>query len=444
MLNHLNSFEPILDTSIYDTKKQVVILGATGSIGSSTLEVINQNPDVFQILGLSAHSRMDHLAALIVRFKPVYVAVPNEDCAKQCLETVKQMYGLNKKNSSVKQNNRDLILPTILLGEQGLCELASLPMATHVVAGIVGSVGLSSCLAAANAGKTILLANKEVLVMAGDFFLKAVRNGGATLLPLDSEHNALFQCLPEGKGIVTPSVRSVWLTASGGPFLNHSIQNLYNVTVEEACTHPKWVMGRKISVDSATLMNKGLEVIEAAILYGLSGEHIKVAIHPQSTIHALVQYIDGSLLAHLSHPDMCVPIAHALAYNKKDIASRINSGVPDLDIQQLNSLHFLKPDTKRFPCLSLAYIALKNGQKACIALNSANEVAVEYFLSGTIPFIGIPYIVNSVLKKAIASHIPQPINWSNIYELDQLFRQWTLEAIAVFDIDRCDIEFLED
>jgi 1-deoxy-D-xylulose-5-phosphate reductoisomerase len=379
--------------------KQVVILGATGSVGQSTLSVLSLHPNEYKVLGLSAHSRMAELAKLTQQYQPAFVAVPNEDAAKQ----FKLALGAHA-------------VPTVLLGEQGLCELAALQAATHIVAAIVGAAGLPSCMAAAKAGKTILLANKEALVMAGSFFLQAVKDGGATLLPLDSEHNALFQCLPRGQGTVDPSVRSVWLTASGGPFLNRAPESLHNVTPDEACKHPKWSMGRKISVDSATLMNKGLEVIEAALMYGLSANQVKVVIHPQSTIHALVQYVDGSLLAHLSHPDMCVPIAQALAYPQ-----RMESGVADLDMTVLESLSFAPPDTTHFPCLALAYQALAMGQHGCIALNAANEVAVKAFLEGPLLFSQIAVVVSSVLQSS-ASWLP-PATMQDVYAIDAKARE---------------------
>jgi 1-deoxy-D-xylulose-5-phosphate reductoisomerase len=379
--------------------KQVVILGATGSVGLSTLSVLSLHPNEYKVLGLSAHSRMAELAALTVQHQPDYVAVPNENAATE----FKQALGAHP-------------VPKVLLGPQGLCELAALQAATHIVAAIVGAAGLPSCMAAAKAGKTILLANKEALVMAGSFFLQAVKDGGATLLPLDSEHNALFQCLPRGQGTVNPSVRSVWLTASGGPFLNRAPESLHNVTPDEACKHPKWSMGRKISVDSATLMNKGLEVIEAALMYGLSANQVKVVIHPQSTIHALVQYVDGSLLAHLSHPDMCVPIAQALAYPQ-----RMESGVADLDMTVLESLSFAPPDTTHFPCLALAYQALAMGQHGCIALNAANEVAVKAFLEGPLLFSQIAVVVSSVLQSS-ASWLP-PATMQDVYAIDAKARE---------------------
>jgi 1-deoxy-D-xylulose-5-phosphate reductoisomerase len=297
-----------------------------------------------------------------------------------------------------------------------------LPDSTHIVAAIVGAAGLPSCIAAAKSGKTILLANKEALVMAGSFFLDAVKKGGATLLPLDSEHNALFQCLPAGRGFVDASVRSIWLTASGGPFLKRDPDSLHTVTPDEACKHPKWAMGRKISVDSATLMNKGLEVIEAALMYDLPAERVKVAIHPQSTIHALVQYIDGSLLAHLSHPDMRVPIAQALAYPE-----RMESGVADLDMSILESLHFASPNLEHFPCLELAYRALKIGQQGCIALNAANEVAVEAFLNEALPFTRIAIVVQAVLEQAEQWHAPKDL--SDVYQLDLRARQLAYQAL---------------
>jgi 1-deoxy-D-xylulose-5-phosphate reductoisomerase len=341
---------------------------------------------------------MAELADLVRLHKPSYVAVPNAEA----VQDLKHALGATP-------------LPTVLLGEEGLCQLAALQQATHVVAAIVGAAGLPSCIAAAQAGKTILLANKEALVMAGSFFLQAVKDGGATLLPLDSEHNALFQCLPAGQGKIDASVRSVWLTASGGPFLKRDASTLHSVTPDEACKHPKWSMGRKISVDSATLMNKGLEVIEAALMYGLPAERVKVAIHPQSTIHALVQYVDGSLLAHLSHPDMRVPIAQALAYPQ-----RIESGVPDLDMTVLESLSFAAPDVAHFPCLALAYQALRLGQHGCIALNAANEVAVEAFLNGSLLFSQIPVVVKHVLETSDAWITPS--NIEDVYVLDRQAR----------------------
>ncbi len=385
--------------------KQVVILGATGSVGQSTLDVLALHPNEYTVLGLSAHSRMVELAALVKRYKPAFVAVPTSQAA-QALQLA-----LDKEP-----------LPTVLLGEQGLCDLAALSQATHVVAAIVGAAGLPSCVAAAKAGKTILLANKEALVMAGSFFLQAVKDGGATLLPLDSEHNALFQCLPQGQGRVDASVRSVWLTASGGPFLKRDATTLHSVTPDEACKHPKWSMGRKISVDSATLMNKGLEVIEAALMYGLPAERVKVAIHPQATIHALVQYVDGSLLAHLSHPDMRVPIAQALAYPQ-----RIESGVADLDMAALEMLSFAAPDVARFPCLALAYEALSMGQHGCIALNASNEVAVEAFLNQQLAFTHIATVVQAVLLQASAW--PAPSTLDEVYALDAKSR--ALASVAL-------------
>jgi 1-deoxy-D-xylulose-5-phosphate reductoisomerase len=420
MLSHLN--KPT--TNKVSAIKQVVILGATGSIGKSTLDVLSMHSDSFRVLGLSAYSRMEELAYLIARFKPLYIAVPDDNSAKVCVTTLTYLSQLN---------NESLFLPTILLGERGLCDLASLSMATHVVAAIVGAAGLPSCLAAAHAGKTILLANKEALVMSGRFFLDAVHLGGATLLPLDSEHNALFQCLPVGQGLVTPSVRNIWLTASGGPFLSRPLDSLLGVTPDEACKHPKWSMGRKISVDSATLMNKGLEVIEAALMYGLTADRVKVVVHPQSMIHALVQYIDGSLLAHLSNPDMRVPIAHALAYNSDFAINRIESGVPDLDMQQLSDLHFSAPDLERFPCLALAYQALNIGQHACIALNAANEIAVAEFLSGNLSFICIGDVVAAVLKRIIAADISVPTHLLQVYELDKQCRIWALEEVILLN-----------
>jgi 1-deoxy-D-xylulose-5-phosphate reductoisomerase len=389
-------------------RKSLVILGATGSVGQSTLAVLGMHPQQYAVLGLSAHSRMAELAVLVQQYQPAFVAVPDAAAHNQLRHALAEL--------------PTAFMPTVLLGEQGLCALAALQQATHVVAAIVGAAGLPSCIAAARAGKTILLANKEALVMAGSFFLQAVRDGGATLLPLDSEHNAVFQCLPQGQGAVDGSVRSIWLTASGGPFLNRDPATLEHVTPDEACKHPKWSMGRKISVDSATLMNKGLEVIEAALMYGLPAERVKVSIHPQSTMHALVQYVDGSLLAHLSHPDMRVPIAHALAYPQ-----RIESGVADLDIAALADLTFAAPDTAHFPCLALAYQALDMGQHGCIALNAANEVAVAAFLDGAMPFTHIATVVSSVLRSA--AHWSAPSSLEAVYALDTQARQLANTAL---------------
>jgi 1-deoxy-D-xylulose-5-phosphate reductoisomerase len=388
--------------------KSVVILGATGSVGQSTLDVLALHPNDYQILALSAHTRMAELALLCQQYHPEFVAVPDARAAKQF------------RDAMVNH-----VLPTVLLGEQGLCDLAALPQASHIVAAIVGAAGLPSCMAAAKAGKTILLANKEALVMAGSFFLQAVDSGGATLLPLDSEHNALFQCLPAGAGKVNKTVRSVWLTASGGPFLNRDPATLHDVTPDEACKHPKWSMGRKISVDSATLMNKGLEVIEAALMYGLTADRVKVSVHPQSTIHALVQYVDGSLLAHLSHPDMRVPIAQALAY-----PNRIESGVADLDMSSLAALSFSAPDLVHFPCLALSYRALSMGQHGCIALNAANELAVASFLNHELAFTHIAIVVQSVLEQAISWE--SPIDLNAVYALDQQARQLTQVALEKY------------
>ncbi len=385
--------------------KAVVILGATGSVGQSTLDVLARHPKDYQVLALSAYSRMVELAELCKQYQPAFVVVPDAAAVEQL--------------SAAMGSHA---MPSVLLGEQGLCDVVALPQATHIVAAIVGAAGLPSCIAAAKAGKTILLANKEALVMAGSFFLQAVKDGGATLLPLDSEHNALFQCLPAGRGAVDASVRSVWLTASGGPFLNRDPATLHGVTPDEACKHPKWSMGRKISVDSATLMNKGLEVIEAALMYGLPADRVKVSVHPQSTIHALVQYIDGSLLAHLSHPDMRVPIAQALAYPE-----RIESGVLDLDMSTLSALSFSAPDLQYFPCLALAYRALAIGQHGCIALNAANEVAVAAFLNMDMAFTHIATIVQSVLEQAVTWNSPTDLN--AVYQLDQQARQAAYEIL---------------
>jgi len=330
----------------------VAILGSTGSIGRSTLDVIARNPDRFKVVALSAHQSIDLLLQQVIQFKPQYVVVT--DAAAAATFKV-QLKGIADS-------------PQLLSAENGLVEVVQLDAVDSVMAAIVGGAGLPSTLAAADAGKNVLLANKEALVMAGELLLTAAAESGARLLPIDSEHNAVLQCLAN-QSVSQPmlGVEHITLTASGGPFLKTPLEQLASVTPEQACAHPNWDMGRKISVDSATMMNKGLEVIEACFLFDLSPNQVKVLIHPQSLVHAMVSYCDGSVLAHLGHPDMCVPIAHALGWPE-----RITSGVAPLSLADCANLEFYEPDAERFPCLTLALDAQRAGQAATIALNAAN------------------------------------------------------------------------
>jgi len=359
--------------------QNITILGATGSIGVSTLDVIARHPDRYRIYALSAHSKVDNLAAQCARFQPK-VAVVGSAQAASALEALLRKAG---------------IATDVLWGEEALCQVASAPGCDAVMAAIVGAAGLAPSLAAARAGKKVLLANKEALVMSGQLFMTAVAESGATLLPIDSEHNAIFQCLPSdfSRAPERHGISRILLTASGGPFLNRAVDTLDTVTPEEAVAHPNWVMGRKISVDSATMMNKGLEVIEAAWLFGASASQIEVLIHPQSVIHSMVSYIDGSVLAQLGNPDMRTPIAHALAYPE-----RIASGVAPLDLTAMAQLRFERPDLRRFPCLKLAYDALQAGGSAPALLNAANEVAVEAFLNRQIGFRMIDQLIDRVMN----------------------------------------------
>ncbi len=363
--------------------RQVTLLGATGSIGDSTLDVIARHPARFAVAALAAHRQWRKLAVLCHRFRPQYAALLDADAAR---ELRRELAGSG--------------LPTrVLSGGQGLCEVAALPEADIVVAAIVGAAGLAPTLAAASAGKRILLANKEALVIGGAAFMAAVRQGGATLLPIDSEHNAIFQCLPRGYAgdPAAAGVRRILLTASGGPFRDRAPAELVGVTPDEACAHPNWVMGRKISVDSATMMNKGLEVIEAHWLFGVPASRIEVVVHPQSVIHSMVEYDDGSVLAQLGAPDMRTPIAQALAY-----PDRVDAGAASLDLLRAGALTFQAPDAARFPCLPLAYAALAEGGTAPAVLNAANEVAVAAFLAGEIRFTAIASICADVLDRVSA------------------------------------------
>ena len=358
--------------------QRITILGATGSIGVSTLDVLARHPGQYQVHALSAHSRVEELAAQCRRFRPQRDVVGSAEAAD---ELARLLAGL---------------AVDIAWGETALCEIASSPDTDTVMAAIVGAAGLAPTLAAARAGKKILLANKEALVMSGQLFMDAVREHKATLLPIDSEHNAIFQSLPAAyaREPGAAGVAKILLTASGGPFLARAVESLEDVTPEEACKHPNWSMGRKISVDSATMMNKGLEVIEAHWLFGAPAELIEVVIHPQSVIHSMVSYVDGSVLAQLGNPDMRTPIAHALAFPE-----RIASGVAQLDLTTMGALQFYQPDFQRFPCLALAFDALRAGGTAPALLNAANEIAVEAFLERRIGFRDIDRVVRRVMDE---------------------------------------------
>lgn len=358
--------------------QRITILGATGSIGASTLDVLARHPERYQVYALSAHGRVEELAEACRRFTPKRAVVGSLEAANRLAALVA---GLDIQ---------------VEHGEQALCEIASSPETDTVMAAIVGAAGLAPTLAAARAGKKILLANKEALVMSGQLFMDAVKEHKATLLPIDSEHNAIFQSLPQSyaRAPAADGVAKILLTASGGPFLNRAVETLGAVTPDEACKHPNWVMGRKISVDSATMMNKGLEVIEAHWLFGASPDLIEVVIHPQSVIHSMVSYVDGSVLAQLGNPDMRTPIAHALAFPE-----RIASGVAQLDLTRMAALQFFQPDFERFPCLALAFEALRAGGTSPALLNAANEVAVQAFLDRAIGFRDIDRVIHEVMDK---------------------------------------------
>jgi 1-deoxy-D-xylulose-5-phosphate reductoisomerase len=388
--------------------KGVTLLGATGSIGTSTLDVLARHPDRFRIEALTAHRDIAGMTALCNRFQPRY-AVMADSGAASALATALSASGCQSE---------------VLAGVEGLEQVASLDQAEIVVAAIVGAAGLMPTLAAARAGKRILLANKEALVMSGRLFIDEVQAGGAELLPVDSEHNAIFQCLPAGfpRGLDGTGAVHVLLTASGGPFRETPLEALAEVTPDQACAHPNWEMGRKISVDSATMMNKGLEVIEACWLFGLPPERIEVVIHPQSLVHSMVQYSDGSLLAELGRPDMRTAIAHALAWPE-----RIDSGVAPLDAISLGQLAFSEPSLDRFPCLDLAYRAARNGGGAPAVLNAANEIAVAAFLDGTLPFPAIARIIESTLERCPAG---TPDSIEAILALDSEARRIAAEACS--------------
>ena len=391
--------------------QSVCILGVTGSIGQSTLKILDQHPDDYSVFAVSAFSRIEELSEICKQYQPKIAVVP--------LTKVDELQAI------FKQKNIQNV--EILADEAGLIAVSEHADVDVVMAAIVGAAGLLPTLAAVKAGKRVLLANKEALVMSGDIMMQAARDHHALLLPVDSEHNAIFQCLPqnyldiEKNGQPTLGVSQVLLTASGGPFLNHSLEQLKQVTPAQACKHPNWSMGQKISVDSATLMNKGLELIEACHLFSIKEQFVTVVVHPQSIIHSMVQYVDGSTLAQMGNPDMCTPIAHALAWPK-----RIQTDVPALNVFN-TQLDFQEPDLQRFPSLKLARDAMSQGGVAPTILNAANEVAVAAFLNQRIAFLDIPRVVEHSLNKVenIAAN-----SLEIILDIDQKSRQIASQYIA--------------
>jgi 1-deoxy-D-xylulose-5-phosphate reductoisomerase len=359
--------------------RTLALLGATGSIGDSTLDVVARHPQRFRVAAVAAHRNWRKLACVCARFHPDVAALLDPVAACE-LESVLRA---------------ERIATRVVSGPQGLSQVAAWPTSDTVLAAIVGAAGLAPTLAAARAGKRILLANKEALVVGGEVFMAAAQSGGATILPIDSEHNAIFQCLPPAYAgdPRAAGVRRILLTASGGPFRTRVLGELAHVTPDEACAHPNWSMGRKISVDSATMMNKCLEVFEAHRLFGVAPEAIEIVVHPQSIVHSLVEYVDGSVLAQLGYPDMRTPIAQALA-----APERIEVGLPSFDLPKLRELTFEAPDHSRFPCVRLAYDALRAGAYAPVALNAANEVAVAAFLGGRAPFTAIAETAQHVVE----------------------------------------------
>lgn len=363
-----------------DRAVTITVLGSTGSIGVSTLSVISRHPGRFKVFALAANSDVDAMVRQCAAVQPRYAVLANESAA-----------------ATLKARLAKVAPDCIVMGGANALEfVAGHAEVDAVMAAVVGAAGLASTLAAVRAGKKIMLANKESLVMAGSLLIETARKSGAILLPIDSEHNAIFQALPANyvRDMDAAGIRRLILTASGGPFLHAPAQTLASATPDQACAHPKWSMGRKISVDSATLMNKGLEVIEAHFLFGAKPEQIDVVIHPQSIVHSMVEYVDGSVIAQLGNPDMRTPIAHALAF-----PDRVEAGVTRLDLLSVGRLEFEAPDTNRFPCLRLAYEALRAGESAPVYLNAANEVAVAHFLENRLAFSAIPRVVETVLAR---------------------------------------------
>jgi 1-deoxy-D-xylulose-5-phosphate reductoisomerase len=385
----------------------ITILGATGSIGANTLDVVSRYPGRNRVVALTAHTDIDTLAAQCKKFLPQYAVMADPAAAEQ-----------------LEQRLRELAPDVrVLAGSDALVEVAGLPEVDYVMAAIVGAAGLLPSLEAARKGKHVLLANKEALVMSGALFMQAVCDNNAVLLPIDSEHNALLQCMPDRytTGNVPPGVSSITLTASGGPFRETPVSKLVSVTPEQACAHPNWEMGRKISVDSATMMNKGLEVIEAGWLFDVPVENIRVVLHPQSILHSMVEYMDGSVLAQLGNPDMRIPISHALGWPE-----RIVSGAAPLDIAAIGQLQFSEPDLERFPCLALAFDAWRAGGTAPAILNAANEVAVQAFLDRQLAFTDIPRAIAWVMERA---DVQEADSLEAVLAGDARAREWAIEFL---------------
>ena len=393
------------------TKRSITVLGATGSIGLSTLDVIRRHPDRFSVYALTAGTRADELATLCREFRPAVAVMADAEAAER-----------------LKALLADMPETRVLAGEAGLCEVAASAASDTVMAAIVGAAGLAPTLAAVRAGKRVLLANKEALVMSGKLFMDAVERHGAELLPIDSEHNAIFQCMPADK-VRDPrgaGITRILLTASGGPFREYAAEDLRAVTPAQACAHPNWSMGQKISVDSATLMNKGLELIEACWLFNTTPANVQVHVHPESIIHSMVEYADGSVLAQLGSPDMRTPIANGLAWPE-----RIEAGVAPLDLFAIGRFHFERPDLQRFPCLRLAAEAFAAGGTAPAVLNAANEVAVAAFLEGRLCFADIPVIIERTLT---ATDVVPADSFDTIFAKDAEARRRAREQISLLAV----------
>ncbi|RBW50075.1 1-deoxy-D-xylulose-5-phosphate reductoisomerase [Marinobacter sp. F3R11] len=391
--------------------RSITILGATGSIGLSTLDVIRRHPGRFSVYALTAGTRAEELAVLCREFRPKVAVMADGQAAQKLAELLSDLPDISVRS-----------------GESGLCEVAAAPQACTIMAAIVGAAGLAPTLAAVRAGKRVLLANKEALVMSGKLFMDAVSASGAELLPIDSEHNAIFQCLPADK-VRDPDgagITRILLTASGGPFREHSGESLRSVTPAEACAHPNWSMGQKISVDSATLMNKGLELIEACWLFNMTPDRIEVHVHPESIIHSMVEYADGSVLAQLGSPDMRTPIANGLAWPE-----RIDAGVAPLDLFSIGRFRFERPDLLRFPCLRLAAEAFEAGGTAPAVLNAANEIAVAEFLKGNLAFTDIPIVIEKTLA---ATPVVPADSFDIIFAKNSEARQQAREQIALLTV----------
>ena len=401
-----------MNTDSAPSVQHITVLGSTGSIGVSTLDVVARHPDRYSLYALTANTRVDLILPQIKTHQPRYAVMRDEQSAEQLSKQLK---------------TAGITSTEVLAGEQGLVAVAGADVVDSVMAAIVGSAGLAPTMAAVDSGKKVLLANKESLVMAGHLLMQAVERNGATLLPIDSEHNAIFQCMParyqsgESPGLAAEGVRKILLTGSGGPFRQTPLDQLAAMTPEQACAHPNWDMGRKISVDSATMMNKGLELIEACWLFDTGPDNIDIVVHPQSVIHSMVEYNDGSVLAQLGNPDMRTPIAHALAFPQ-----RIASGVASLDIIATARLDFEAPDYQRFPCLRLATEAVKTGASAMAILNAANEIAVQAFLDEQVRFTDIPVIIEHVLT---AMSLVEPSTLKLVQQQDFEARQVAAEFI---------------